>query len=308
MLSTTRMTLKKVVGTVALEKGERGTWKQTLDSTNKLGITDFTGYYYQYQIERQGKTVLALDPYAKSLAAWNSDDAKIDDAHKVAKAAFVDPAKLGPQDLTYGKIRNFKSREDAVIYEAHVRDFTSDPAIAKDLTKPFGTFEAFIEKLDYLKNLGVTHIQLLPVLSYYFVNELKNHERLSDYASSNSNYNWGYDPQNYFSLTGMYSSDPKNPEKRIAEFKNLINEIHKRGMGAILDVVYNHTAKVDIFEDLEPNYYHFMDADGTPRTSFGGGRLGTTHYMTKRLLVDSIKYLVDTYKVDGFRFRYDGRP
>ena len=293
---------EKVVGTVALEKGEKGTWKQTLNENSGLGISNYTGYYYHYQIERQGKTVLALDPYAKSLAAWNSDDAKIDDAHKVAKAAFVDPAKLGPQDLTYGKIRNFKSREDAVIYEAHVRDFTSDPAIAKDLTKPFGTFEAFIEKLDYLKDLGVTHIQLLPVLSYYFVNELKNHERLSDYASSNSNYNWGYDPQNYFSLTGMYSSDPKNPEKRIAEFKNLINEIHKRGMGAILDVVYNHTAKVDIFEDLEPNYYHFMDADGTPRTSFGGGRLGTTHHMTKRLLVDSIKYLVDTYKVDGFRF------
>ena len=293
---------EKVVGTVALEKGEKGTWKQTLNENSGLGISNYTGYYYHYQIERQGKTVLALDPYAKSLAAWNSDDAKIDDAHKVAKAAFVDPAKLGPQDLTYGKIHNFKTREDAVIYEAHVRDFTSDPAIAKDLTKPFGTFEAFIEKLDYLKDLGVTHIQLLPVLSYYFVNELKNHERLSDYASSNSNYNWGYDPQNYFSLTGMYSSDPKNPEKRIAEFKNLINEIHKRGMGAILDVVYNHTAKVDIFEDLEPNYYHFMDADGTPRTSFGGGRLGTTHHMTKRLLVDSIKYLVDTYKVDGFRF------
>ena len=293
---------EKVVGTVALEKGEKGTWKQTLDANSGLGISNYTGYYYHYQIERQGKTVLVLDPYAKSLAAWNSDLAKTDATHKVAKAAFVDPAKLGPQDLTYGKIRNFKSREDAVIYEAHVRDFTSDPAIAKDLTKPFGTFEAFIEKLDYLKDLGVTHIQLLPVLSYYYVNELKNQERLSAYASSNSNYNWGYDPQNYFSLTGMYSSDPKNPEKRIAEFKNLINEIHKRGMGAILDVVYNHTANVDIFEDIEPNYYHFMDADGSPRTSFGGGRLGTTHYMSKRVLVDSIKYLVDTYKVDGFRF------
>ena len=296
---------EKVVGTVALEKGEKGekgTWKQTLDANSGLGISNYTGYYYHYQIERQGKTVLVLDPYAKSLAAWNSDLAKTDAAHKVAKAAFVDPSKLGPQDLTYGKIRNFKSREDAVIYEAHVRDFTSDPAIAKDLTKPFGTFEAFIEKLDYLKDLGVTHIQLLPVLSYYYVNELKNQERLSAYASSNSNYNWGYDPQNYFSLTGMYSSDPKNPEKRIAEFKNLINEIHKRGMGAILDVVYNHTANVDIFEDIEPNYYHFMDADGSPRTSFGGGRLGTTHYMSKRVLVDSIKYLVDTYKVDGFRF------
>ena len=293
---------EKVVGTVALEKGEKGTWKQTLNENSGLGISNYTGYYYQYQIERQGKTVLALDPYAKSLAAWNSDLAKTDPAHKVAKAAFVDPAKLGPQDLTYGKIHNFKSREDAVIYEAHVRDFTSDPAIAKDLTKPFGTFEAFIEKLDYLKDLGVTHIQLLPVLSYYFVNELKNHERLSAYASSNSNYNWGYDPQNYFSLTGMYSSNPKDPEKRIAEFKNLVNEIHKRGMGAILDVVYNHTANVDIFEDIEPNYYHFMDADGTPRTSFGGGRLGTTHYMSKRVMVDSIKYLVETYKVDGFRF------
>ena len=293
---------EKVVGTVALEKGEKGTWKQTLDANSGLGISNYTGYYYHYQIERQGKTVLVLDPYAKSLAAWNSDLAKTDAAHKVAKAAFVNPSKLGPQDLTYGKIRNFKSREDAVIYEAHVRDFTSDPAIAKDLTKPFGTFEAFIEKLDYLKDLGVTHIQLLPVLSYYFVNELKNHERLSDYASSNSNYNWGYDPQNYFSLTGMYSSNPKDPEKRIAEFKNLINEIHKRGMGAILDVVYNHTANVDIFEDIEPNYYHFMDADGTPRTSFGGGRLGTTHYMSKRVLVDSIKYLAETYKVDGFRF------
>lgn len=293
---------EKVVGTVALEKGEKGTWKQTLDENSGLGISNYTGYYYHYQIERQDKTVLVLDPYAKSLAAWNSDLAKTDAAHKVAKAAFVDPAKLGPQDLTYGKIHNFKSREDAVIYEAHVRDFTSDPAIAKDLTKPFGTFEAFIEKLDYLKDLGVTHIQLLPVLSYYYVNELKNHERLSAYASSDSNYNWGYDPQNYFSLTGMYSSDPNNPEKRIAEFKNLVNEIHKRGMGAILDVVYNHTANVDIFEDLEPNYYHFMDADGSPRTSFGGGRLGTTHYMSKRVLVDSIKYLVDTYKVDGFRF------
>ena len=293
---------EKVVGTVSLEKGEKGTWKQTLDENSGLGISNYTGYYYHYQIERQGKTVLVLDPYAKSLAAWNSDLAKTDAAHKVAKAAFVDPAKLGPQDLTYGKIHNFKSREDAVIYEAHVRDFTSDPAIAKALTKPFGTFEAFIEKLDYLKDLGVTHIQLLPVLSYYYVNELKNHERLSAYASSDSNYNWGYDPQNYFSLTGMYSSDPKNPEKRIAEFKNLVNEIHKRGMGAILDVVYNHTANVDIFEDLEPNYYHFMDADGTPRTSFGGGRLGTTHYMSKRVMVDSIKYLVETYKVDGFRF------
>jgi len=126
--------------------------------------------------------------------------------------------------------------------------------------------------------------------------------RVKKHASRNSNYNWGYAPQNYFSLTGMYSSAPTDPAKRIEEFKNLVNEIHKRGMGVIMDVVYNHTAKTSIFEDLEPNYYHFMDADGTPRSSFGGGRLGTTHYMSRRVLVDSIKYLTEQYKVDGFRF------
>ena len=156
--------------------------------------------------------------------------------------------------------------------------------------------------MDYLKDLGVTHIQLLPVLSYYFVNELQNGKRLDAYASSDSNYNWGYDPQNYFSLTGMYSENPSDPAKRIEEFKNLVAAIHAHGMGVILDVVYNHTAKTAIFEDLEPNYYHFMDADGTPRSSFGGGRLGTTHYMSRRVLVDSIAYLTKEYKVDGFRF------
>ena len=158
------------------------------------------------------------------------------------------------------------------------------------------------ERLDYLKDLGVTHIQLLPVLSYYFVNEMQNGKRLDAYASSDSNYNWGYDPQNYFSLTGMYSENPNEPAKRIEEFKNLVAAIHAHGMGVILDVVYNHTAKTAIFEDLEPNYYHFMDADGTPRSSFGGGRLGTTHYMSRRVLVDSIAYLTKEYKVDGFRF------
>lgn len=292
----------KVIGKVAMNRGDKGSWHADLSSSSGLGITDYRGYYYHYEIKRGDQSVLTLDPYAKSLAAWNSDLAMTDPSYKVAKAAFVNPSEVGPKDLDYATIPGFKDRKDAVIYEAHVRDFTSDKAIAGDLKSQFGTFSAFVEKLDYLKELGVTHIQLLPVLSYYYVNELKNGERMDDYASSNSNYNWGYDPQNYFSLTGMYATDPSNPNARIEEFKELVHEIHKRGMGVILDVVYNHTAKTDIFEDLEPNYYHFMDADGTPRTSYGGGRLGTTHHMSRRVLVDSIKYLTEEYKVDGFRF------
>ncbi|MBM7642728.1 pullulanase [Streptococcus loxodontisalivarius] len=291
-----------VIGKVAMQAAQAGTWQVTLDAQSNLGITDYRGYFYHYEIIRDGASYLVLDPYAKSLAAWNSDIAKQDAAHKVAKAAFVDPSDYDIAGLTYANIPGFTSREDAIIYEAHVRDFTSDPSISSELQSQFGTFSAFVERLDYLKDLGVTHIQLLPIMSYYNVNEYLNSQRLTDYASSNSNYNWGYDPQSYFALSGMYSSDPSDPGQRILEFKNLVNEIHKRGMGVILDVVYNHTALLDIFEDLEPNYYHFMDADGTPRTSFGGGRLGTTHYMSRRVLVDSIKYLVDEYKVDGFRF------
>lgn len=292
----------KVVGKVAMTKGTKGEWTTTLSATTALNIPDFRGYYYHYEITRGDQSVLVLDPYAKSLAAWNSSLADKGPSYKVAKAAIVDVAAIGEQNLGFANIKGFTKREDAVIYEAHVRDFTSDEAISAELNNQFGTFASFVERLDYLKDLGITHVQLLPVMSYYFVNELANKERLSTYSSSNTNYNWGYDPQNYFALTGMYSTDPTDPAKRIEEFKNLVNEIHKRGMGVMLDVVYNHTANVDIFENLEPNYYHFMDADGTPRTSFGGGRLGTTHYMSRRVLVDSIKYLVENYKVDGFRF------
>ncbi len=189
-----------------------------------------------------------------------------------------------------------------MIWEAHVRDITSDPSIEKNLKAPFGTFLAFIDRLDYIKSLGVTHIQLLPVMSYKHGDELGSRKRESAYSAQNQNYNWGYDPHSYFSISGMYSTAPRDPEKRIAELKTLIAAIHARGMGVILDVVYNHTADVRIFEDLMPGYYHFMDKDGKPRTSFGGGRPGTTHAMSRRILVDSILYWTREFKVDGFRF------
>ncbi|WP_254434229.1 pullulanase [Halobacillus sp. Marseille-Q1614] len=285
----------KAAGTVDMQIGDRGVWSVKLDEEN-TGINNLTGYYYHLEIERNGETKLALDPYAKSMAAWNSDA-----SDTIGKAAIVNPSDIGPE-LNYADIEGYEKREDAIIYEVHVRDFTSDPSIEDELSSQFGTFEAFIEKLDYIEDLGVTHIQLLPVMSYYFADETASAERMLTYDSQDNNYNWGYDPQSYFSPTGMYSENPDDPELRIQELKHLIDEIHKRDMGVILDVVYNHTADVNIFEDLVPNYYHFMDADGSPRTSFGGGRLGTTHEMSRKVLVDSIKYWVDEFKVDGFRF------
>lgn len=291
----------QVLAELPLVRGEKGTWSGEI-SASDLGLNHLNGYYYHYRIWRDGQAVLVLDPYAKSLAAWNSDEADKGQAYKVAKAALVDPSLYGPKDLTYAEIPGFKRREDAIIYEVHVRDFTSDKDIAGELHHQFGTFAAFAERLDYVKDLGVTHIQLLPVLSYYFANEWESDKPMAGYASSQTNYNWGYDPQSYFSLTGMYSQEPSDPTRRITEFKNLVAAIHDKGMGVILDVVYNHTAQLAILEDLEPQYYHFMDADSSARTSFGGGRLGTTHAMSRRLLLDSIAYLTKEYKVDGFRF------
>ncbi|SFC60768.1 pullulanase, extracellular [Alkalibacterium subtropicum] len=281
---------------ITMTAKDSGVWEVELDA-DTTGLDDVTGYYYHFEIARDGETVLALDPYARSMAAWNSSDPD----STIGKAAIVNPSHIGPE-LDYAEIDGYEKREDAIIYEIHVRDFTSDPEIAGELDSQFGTFSAFVEKLDYIESLGVTHVQLLPVMSYFFANEFASDERLLDYASTDTNYNWGYDPQSYFSLTGMYSENPEDPEQRIEEFKNLIKEIHDRDMGVIMDVVYNHTARTTIFEDLEPNYYHFMDADGTSRESFGGGRLGTTHAMSRRILVDSITYWVEEYKVDGFRF------
>jgi secreted pullulanase len=281
-------------------KNEQGVWQLRLNKEN-TGIENLKGFYYHYLVEHNGKISAVLDPYAPSMAAWKYHPSDEGPEYKSGKGAILNPGEIGPE-LDYAEIDNFAKREDAVIYEVHVRDLTSSPAISAELESQFGTFAAFKEKLDYIESLGVTHIQLMPIMSYYFGDETANDERLLEYSSSNNNYNWGYDPHSYFSISGMYSENPEDPEQRIREFKELVAEIHSRNMGVILDVVFNHTARVHLFEDLQPNYYHFMKVDGSSKTSFGGGRLATTHAMTRKLMLDSISYWVDEFKVDGFRF------
>lgn len=112
----------------------------SFDARIGSGVSDYRGYYYHYEITRGDETVLALDPYAKSLAEWNSDLIGTDPSYKVAKAAIVDTSTIGNQELTYADISGYTDREDAIIYEAHVRDFTSDIAISDELQHQFGTF------------------------------------------------------------------------------------------------------------------------------------------------------------------------
>lgn len=270
---------------VELIKGSKGVWTAVVEG-------DLWVRFYNFTVTNYGVSKTILDPYAKSMAVTTEDHTA------TGKGAVVDPSLIGPE-LGFANIEGFEKREDAIIWEIHVRDFTSDPDITTKAQ--FGTYKAFIERLGYIQELGITHIQLLPVLNYRWGNELENGVRMLDYAVT-SNYNWGYDPHNYFSPEGMYSEDPTDPELRIKELKELVKAIHDKGMGVTLDVVYNHTANLALFEDIVPGYYHFMDARGNPKSSYGGGRLGTTHRMVRKLVIDSMLFWTREYKVDGFRY------
>ncbi len=298
------------IGSIELNFNERtGVWEKWI-SPYDLGLLDVKGYYYQYSVTNNGVTRRVLDPYAKSMAAFTVNSAgqggseymvdgeTVED--KVGKAAIVNPKTLGPK-LDYAEIENFNKKEDAIIWEIHIRDFTSDPSIENELNSRWGSYTAFIDKLDYIKSLGVTHVQLLPVMAWYYGDETAMGERELDYSAQNNSYNWGYDPHGYFSPDGAYSENPKDPEERIRELKTLIEAIHDSGMGVILDVVYTHMAKASHLNDIVPGYYFFQDANGNFVGDFGNN-LATTHKMAEKLMVDSVKYWVDEYKIDGMRW------
>ncbi|VEU73302.1 alpha-amylase family glycosyl hydrolase [Mycoplasmopsis gallopavonis] len=214
----------------------------------------FDGYYYQFKIIHPDLSeTFALDPYALSMAPFDWEGKET----KVGKGAFVDlgSSKAGKKPRKLNKV--FQS-VDPLIYELHVRDFTSlkDPSTLQNRR---GTFNALLEAnlFDYLKKLNFTHVQFLPLQSTYTVNDLD----FQIYGKGEgkkwiTNYNWGYDPHNYFSLNGFYSSNPSNPYARIIEFRKLVDEAHQQGIGVIVDVVYNHMMTNTIFNNILPGYYY----------------------------------------------------
>lgn len=272
---------------IALKKEKNGIWRYV---ENDL---DLEGYFYQYMVD--GKKV--FDPYAKSMAIFRTTpQGNSLDGDDVAKGAIVDMKKT--ISMNPFKIENFLSREDAIIYEVHIRDFTSEEGLITENIK--GSYKAFIEKLDYIKNLGVTHIQLLPVMKYFYGDE-ENKKMEYYWSTKGNNYNWGYDPYSYFIPEGSYASDPENPYNRINELKELINTIHEKGMGVILDVVYTHMADKSLLDNIVPEYYFFYGENGEHVGGFGNN-LATTQKMTKRIMLDSVRYWFEEYKIDGMRF------
>ena len=290
------------IGSLKLVKGDKGVWS-VVATSEALGIKDLRGCFYQYEVTHDGIAKKVLDPYAKSMAIFRVDTTgKVGpDGDDVGKAAIVDLSQTIPKNFSGADIKGYEKREDAIIWEVHVRDFTSDPAIANDLKARWGSYKAFIEKLDYIKSLGVTHVQLLPVMAWYYGDEVRMGERENAYSAKGNNYNWGYDPHSYFSPDGAYSENAADPELRIKELKELIAAIHDAGMGIVLDVVYTHMAKADLLNDIVPNYYFFQDATGKFLGGFGNN-LATNRKMAEKLMVDSVKYWFREYKIDGMRW------
>jgi pullulanase len=214
----------------------------------------------------------------------------------------VDLAKTNPPGWQTDKSPFTGSLNDAIIYELHVRDATIYSK-AKNKGKFLGLTETGLTNseglpvgLDHIKKLGITHVQLLPVYDYYTVDES---------VKENPLYNWGYDPLNYNTPEGNYSTNPYDGNIRINEFKQLIQTFHQNKLAVIMDVVYNHTmfAAESYFNQLVPGYYYRMNKEGQFSNGTGcGNETASERAMFRKFILESVLYWVKEYHIDGFRF------
>ena len=210
------------------------------------------------------------------------------------RGAIIDRTKTNPEQWCSDKRPIVKSPADLVVYEMHHRDFS----VAREDAKYPGKFLALTEPwaIDHLKTLGVNAIHILPSYDYGSVDETRLNE---------PQYNWGYDPVNYNVPEGGYSTDPYNPEMRIREFKQMVQALHQAGISVILDVVYNHTYDIEHsnFHRTYPDYYYRFTADKKYSNGSGcGNETASDQPMMRKFMIESVKYWINEYHIDGFRF------
>ena len=210
------------------------------------------------------------------------------------RGAIINMANTNPEGWANDQHPVCKSPADLVIYEMHHRDFS---IARKDARYP-GKFMALTEPwaINHLKSLGVNAIHILPSYDYGSVDET----RLSD-----NKYNWGYDPVNYNVPEGGYSTNPYQPEVRINEFKQMVQAMHKAGIRVILDVVYNHTYDIEHsnFQRTYPDYFYRKTAKGQYSNGSGcGNETASEKPMMRQFMIESVKYWINEYHIDGFRF------
>ena len=210
------------------------------------------------------------------------------------RAAIVDFAKTNPEGWDNDLRPTMSDMTDIVVYETHVRDYTmANPAIEHK-----GKFLGMAEEpaIEHLKELGITHLQILPMFDYGSIDET---------MLEKNRYNWGYDPVNYNAPEGGYSSDPTDPACRVREAKQMIQAMHKAGIRVVMDVVYNHTYDVMgcALGRVVPQYFYRLNPDGTYANGSGcGNETASDHEMMRQFMVESVCYWAREYHIDGFRF------
>jgi len=269
---------------INMTKAEKGTWTAEISG-------DQDGLIYTYKVNNFGNWSEAVDPYVRAVTINGN------------KGVVVDLDSTDPEGWTPDKKPEQKSIMDTIIYELHVRDFSSfkDSGIAnprtflaflpKDTKGPNGTSTG----LSYLKELGITHVQLLPIYDYATVDE----------KNPTASYNWGYDPKNYNAVEGSYSTNPLDPKARIRELKQAIQALHNEDLRVIMDVVYNHMYDVNTsnLNNIVPGYYFRKDANGSWANESGcGNTIASENPMARKYIIDSVKYWATEYNLDGFRF------
>jgi len=264
-----------------MKRTNNGVWEYEVDG-------DCEGFIYSFLVCVNLIWREAVDPYAKAVTVNGERGVVID----LLKTPQVDQIKLNNTDVP----------TDYIIYETSIRDFTSFPSSG---VKHKSTYKGFIEEgtkykelstcFDYIKKLGVTHIELLPFFDFVGIDETNPHLQ----------YNWGYNPLNFNVPEGSYSSAPTNPIQRIVELKKLVSKCHEYGLRIIMDVVYNHVfeLKESHFEKIVPGYYFRQDESGLPSNGTGvGNDFATERKMARSYIIHSLKFWLKEYDIDGFRF------
>ena len=251
---------------------------------------DLLNYKYHYIVTNAGVTYEVNDPYAKG-TSLNSEYSVVIDYDLLLKKHRISPKT---------KVENYVN---ALIYETHIRDI-NEGNFNNVVNK--GKYLGFVETgrktkgghpagLDYIKYLGVTHVQIQPILDF---------NSLDDKNTKNW-YNWGYDPISFFAIEGSYSLKPEDAYTRLEEFRTMVDELHKNDLRLVVDVVYNHIYRYEdnALEKLVPHYYFRKRRNGLLANASGcGDDVASERKMARKIIVDSVKYLFSHFDIDGLRF------
>lgn len=261
----------------------KGVWSYTLDNT--------AGYkYYQYKITRGGETVVVCDIWGKA-ASPDSVASQIVDISTDSSCAPEGGWETGYTNPFGTNGTEVKEYSDAIIYEMHIRDWSR--AFVADSTGKFIDLANSTEFVNHLKDLGITHVQLVPVFDYAQTND-------------DESYNWGYNPYHYNVPEGRYVKDMKDGSDSVKQFRTFIKKLHEAGIAVNMDVVYNHTSGTgdwSLYDKTVPQYFYRMDSSGNYSNGSGcGNEVATNHKMVEKYVIDSLKHWMNDYHINGFRF------